>query len=141
MRTVKALRGYFFLEKSQAGFSYNEVLISIGLITFGVLSFSVNTIGVIRGNHTSGNYTVATNLAQDKMEQLRIQAPLVNVDLCPDSGDRNITATATAGGIYHRCWTVSDSPLGAELKRIDVTVSWQDYVTHRVTMTTLFFTG
>lgn len=141
MQTVKALLRYSFFVKQQAGFTYNEILVSISLIAIGILGFSLNTIGVIRGNHISGNYTVATNLAQDKMEELRTRTPLLNVNLCPDSGDRNITATGAAGGIFHRCWTVSGSPLGAELQQIDVTVSWQDYTPRQVKMTTIVFSG
>lgn len=141
MQTVNALLRYSLFVKQQAGFTYNEILISISLIAVGVLGLSLNTIGVIRGNHMSGNYTVATNLAQDKIEELRTSTPLLNVNFCPDSGDRHITAAGAAGGIYHRCWTVSDSPLGAELKQIDVIVSWQDYTPRQVKMTTLLFSG
>lgn len=126
--------------KNQDGFTLNEVLVSIALIAIGVLGLSFNTIGVIQGNQISGNITTATNLAQDKLEELRAQTSFTNGDNCPSPADP-ITGTGAAGGIYNRCWRIADSPLGSGLKQIDVTVSWRDYRTRSVTLSTLVFTG
>lgn len=125
---------------SEQGFTFNEILVAISVIVVVILGFSLNTVGVIRGNFESKNITVAVNLAQDKVEQLKVEKKLSDVNLCPDSGDRFLTATGTPGGIYHRCWSISDSPLGKNLKRIDVTVSWRDYESRHVTISTLVFT-
>lgn len=143
MARAKAKRLGLLLVKRQEGFTLNEVLISVGFITIGVLGFTLNTIGVIRGNHISGNVTVATNLAQDKMEQLKAQSTFTDVDNCPDSGDQEITATGAAGGIYSRCWAIRDFSLAGttRLKEISVTVRWRDYLSHEVTLSTLVFTG
>ena len=54
----------------QEGLSYTEVLVSVAVISIAVFGFSVNTVSVIRGNLNSTSYTVANNLAQDKLEQL-----------------------------------------------------------------------
>jgi prepilin-type N-terminal cleavage/methylation domain-containing protein len=122
------------------GFTLNEVLVSIALIAISVLGLSLNTIGVIQGNHISGNITVATNLAQDKVEELKALTTLTNVDHCSSySGDRGITATGAAGGIFNRCWRIGDSPLGPGLKQIDVTIAWRDYLPRSVTLSTLVF--
>jgi prepilin-type N-terminal cleavage/methylation domain-containing protein len=141
MRTVRLSRKGVAVPRQQRGFTFIEILISIGLIAVGILGFSLNTMGVIRGNHISGNYTVAANLAQDKLEQLKAEATFANADLCPDSGEQGLAATGVAGGIYNRCWIIKDSPLGDELKQIDVTVSWRDYIPRAVTVSTLVFTG
>ena len=128
------------LIQDQRGFSYNEVLFAVALIAVGVLGFSVNTIGVIRGNHLSANYTVAVNLAQDKMEQLKAQPVLSDVDGCPNFGERGIGAAGASGGTYDRCWTIKDSPLGVGLKEVTVTVTWRDAEHRAVTLSTLVFT-
>jgi len=131
------------LLRGQDGFTLNEILISIALIAIGILGFSLNTVGVIQGNQISGNVTIATNLAQDKMEQLKAQSSLSNEDRCSsNSGDQKINATGGSGGIFDRCWIISDSSLGSGLKEITVRVSWTDYLVSRsVTLVTLVFTG
>lgn len=141
MRSVRVCRTGVAVPRQEWGFTFIEILISIGLIAAGILGFSLNTMGVIRGNHISGNYTVAANLAQDKLEQLKAEAAFTNVDHCPDSGERGLTASGSAGGIYNRCWIIKDSPFGEGLKQIDVTVSWRDYLPREVTVSTLAFTG
>ena len=131
-----------FLIKRTEGFTLIEIIVAIGLIAVGILSFSLNTIGVMQGNYISGNYTIATSLAQDKMEELLVQTSFTDVDNCTNPPDQDITATGGTGGIYDRCWEIAaPSPsLGANLKQIDVTVSWRDYLNRTVTLSTLVFT-
>ncbi len=131
-----------FLIKRAEGFTLIEILVAISLIAVGILSFSLNTIGVMQGNYISGNYTIATSLAQDKMEELLGQASFTDVDNCGSPPDQDITATGGTGGIYDRCWKIADPnpSLGANLKQIDVTVSWRDYLSRTVTLSTLVFT-
>ncbi len=124
----------------QEGFSYTEILVSMAVITVGVLGFSLNTISVIQGNRNSASHTIATNLAQDKLEQLGAQPALSNIDRCSGSGERGISASGAAGGIYDRCWTIKDSSLGSGLKEISVTVHWRDSGLRAVTLSTLVFT-
>ena len=126
---------------SQKGFTFNEVLVALSIVVVAVLGFFLTTLGVIRGNKTSDHYTVAVNLAHDKMEQLKAVAKLTNEDRCPSAGDHGITAVGGPGGVFDRCWKISDSPLGQNLKRVDVTVSWRDYENREVTFSTLIYTG
>lgn len=127
--------------RREDGFTLNEILVSIALIAIGVLGFSVNTIGVIQGNQISGNVTIATELAQDKMEEIRATGNLSN-------GSDNITATGASGGTFSRAWTIGTSSLneatggaaGSSLKEITVTVSWTEYqVTREVKVAALLF--
>lgn len=128
-----------FLIKRTEAFTLIEILVAIGLIAVGILSFSLNTIGVIQGNYISGNYTIATSLAQDKMEELLGRSTFSDVTDSPDPNNP-ITATGEREGIFTRTWTISDPSLGTGLKQIDVTVSWQDYLSRTVTLSTLVFT-
>jgi Tfp pilus assembly protein PilV len=121
------------------GFTFNEVLVAINVIVFAILGYSLNTVGVIRGNLTNDSTTVAVNLAQDKMEQLKAQKKLANDDRCPSSGDHAITANGTPNGIFDRCWRIVDSPLGPHLKQIDVVVSWRDRENREIVLSSLFY--
>jgi Tfp pilus assembly protein PilV len=124
----------------EEGFTFNEILVAMSLVAIAVLGYFVTALSLIRGNTISDNYTVAVNLAQDKMEELKTLVELANEDRCTSAGDRGITASGSSGGVFDRCWRVADSPLGTHLKQIDVTVSWRDYETREVTVSTLVYT-
>jgi hypothetical protein len=134
---VRSLLKLRIVGKRQTGFTFNEVLVAVNVIVIAVLGYSLTTVGVIRGNLTNDNTSVAINLAQDKLEQLKAQKKLGSDDRCPDSGDLSITAAGTAGGIFDRCWRVVDSPLGQHLKQIDVKVSWRDQENREIILSTL----
>ena len=127
------------------GYTLHETLIAMALISLGVLGLTLNTNGVFRGNRRSDTLTVATNLAQDKIEELKARAVLTNLNNCaltgtgPEPADLKITASGHTGGIYDRCWAIQDSTLGAHLKQVDVTVSWQDHGLRDVTLSTLVY--
>jgi Tfp pilus assembly protein PilV len=139
---MKTARSFLKLPiaKRQTGFTLNEILVSINVIIIAVLGYSLSTVGVIRGNMTNDNTTIAINLAQDKLEQLKAQKKLVNENRCPSSGDHAITAAGMAGGIFNRCWRITDSPLGPQLKQVDVRVSWRDLEDREIVVTTLGYT-
>ena len=120
--------------KQQAGFTLNEVLISIAIIAIGVLGFSVNTIGVIQGNHLSYTVTFASNLAQDKIEEIKNQTSLTN-------GTVTETATDSSGVVYTLTQSISNFT-EPDLKNIHVRVSWTVYLIERkVILKTLIYTG
>jgi Tfp pilus assembly protein PilV len=125
------------LALGEQGVSYTEVLMSLTLVSVGVLGFSLNTVSVIQGNHRSADYTVAANLAQDKMEQLKAQPAPADIDNCPAAGERGITATGAPGGVYDRCWTVKNSIVGSGLKEIVVIVSWKEAEIRSIKLSTL----
>jgi Tfp pilus assembly protein PilV len=127
------------MTNDQAGFTLNEVLVAINVIVIAILGYSLSTLGVIHGNLTNDSTTVAVNLAQDKMEQIKAQKTLIVDDQCPNSGDHAITASGATGGIFDRCWRVMDSPLGPNLKQIDVMVSWRDRENRQIVVSTLVY--
>ncbi|MEE8075407.1 MAG: prepilin-type N-terminal cleavage/methylation domain-containing protein [Candidatus Binatia bacterium] len=129
-----------YLIRREDGFTLNEILVALTLISIGILGFSLNTMSIIRGSYISKNVTTATYLAQDKIEQLKSLATLTDVDNCADPPEKEITAAGTPGGIYDRCWTIEGSPLGAGLRVITAIVRWRDYLSHKVTLATLVFT-
>ena len=135
------LRRLLALSRYEDGFTFNEVLLAMNVIVIGILGYSAGTGNLIRWNSGSRDYTVAVNLAQDKLEQIKAQKNWTDVNNCPASGDHDIAATGEPGGQYNRCWVIADSPLGAELKEITVTVSWPGRESRQVTLATLIYSG
>jgi len=139
--------GPLFLLGRGAGFTLIEVLFSILFISLGVLGFSANTVGVMKAGHISSNITVATNLAQDKMEQLKAlgavlpACPTATTAGCFDGPLDPQGVSALSGAIYRRSWVVSPDTPEEGLVRVEVTVSWIDYLPRTVTLTTLVFRG
>ena len=125
----------------QAGFTFNELLVAMNIVVVVVLGYSLSSIDVSRRQTIAGNSTAAINLAQDKIEALQAQKLPPDVDLCPTGGDRAISATGSAPGRFDRCWRVSPSPFGANLKQIEVQVIWRDHAAHQLSFSTLLFTG
>jgi Tfp pilus assembly protein PilV len=126
---------------SRTGLTFNEVLVAMNIVAVAVLGYSLSSGDMIRRQTISGNQTAAINLAQDKLEELQARTGLTDADLCPSGGDRGIAAKGSGAGIFNRCWKITASPLGSKLKRIDVTVSWQDHATHQVSLSSLIYTG
>lgn len=133
--------GSQFNLRQQAGFTFNELLVAMSIVVLAVMGYSLSSANVIRRQTMSSHSTVAIHLAQDKIEELQAQRTLIDGDLCPNGGDHGISANDATPGLFDRCWRIAPSFLGANLKQIDVVVSWQDHETHRVTLSTLIFKG
>ena len=125
----------------QAGFTFNELLVAINIVAVAVLGYSLSSFDVLRRQNIGDNSTVAIHLAQDKIEELQARKNLADGDLCPSGGDYGISATGKGPGIFARCWRVTTSALGGDLKRLEVTVSWRDNSDHQVTLSTLRYSG
>ena len=110
----------------QNGFTLLEILIAMGIFTAAILGVAISATSVIKANHNSYSTTVAINLAQDKLEELKA---------LPGSLASGGPVTDTINGeTFSRSWTVtSDSPVTG-MKRIDVTVTWTDYGSHTITL-------
>jgi Tfp pilus assembly protein FimT len=127
--------------RKEDGFTFNELLAAMGIVVFAVMAYSLSTITLNRRQLVSDNSTIAIHLAQDKIEELQARRPLADTDLCPDGGDQSLSAKSGVSGVFNRCWRIATSALAADLKQIDVVVSWRDHETHETKLTTLVFTG
>jgi prepilin-type N-terminal cleavage/methylation domain-containing protein len=125
----------------EQGFTFNEVLVAITIAAITILGYSLSSVDGIRRLKGSDNLTVAIQLAQDKMEQLKSQKDISDEDRCPGAGDVGLSASGLSGGIFERCWRIAASPLGEALKQVDVTVFWRDYQDHELTVSTLVYIG
>jgi Tfp pilus assembly protein PilV len=129
-----------FRRISRQGFTFNELLVAMNVIVIGVLGLSIAMVAVIRGNKGNDNFAVAVSLAHDKIEQLKASNHLTDENRCPGAGDNGINSAGSGGGIFDRCWKILPSALGAQLKQVDVTVSWREPEAHQVTLSSLIFT-
>jgi len=125
----------------EAGFTFNELLVAMGLVVVFVMGSSLSSISLFRRQVVGDHSTVAIHLAQDKIEELQARRPLADGDTCPAGGDHGLSATRGVAGIFDRCWRVAASALASDLRQIDVVVSWRDHEAHEVTLSTLIFTG
>jgi len=110
---------------SHEGFSLIEVLVAIGIFSIAILGLAVGAITITRANKTSQFHTVGTNLAQDKLEQLKASA----FAAVGAGGD---VPPSVQGVAFTRNWTVTNNT--ATFKQINVTVQWTDYTPHSLTI-------
>jgi type II secretion system protein I len=116
----------------RGGFTLIEVLVAMSIFAIAVLGLAVGSTTVMRANQTSLYTTIATNLAQDRLEELKSRtAANINTTGSPEN---NIPVSGVPVQ-FTRSWTVTancNSVTG--LTCIDVTVSWTDYTSHTLTI-------
>ena len=112
---------------NKCGFTLIEVLVAMGIFSFTFLALAAGAGSVMRANETSYNSTIATSLAQDKVEELKARNASVLISEGP--------VTDNVGGIdFTRAWTVTPNSPVVGTKQVDVTVTWQDYTPHVLTI-------
>ena len=127
----------------QSGFTLLEVMMALLILSVALLGLASLSSTVIQNNSYSNNYTTATLLAQDKLEELLNRA-FTHVDLEDantannttadffstvvfDSQDTQVDETGTAGaagGVFTR--TVNIWPVSSTRKDIAVILTWED---------------
>ena len=113
------------------GFTLLEVLVAMAIFSVAVLGLAVGATSIMRANKTSYLNTVATNLAQDKLEELKART-VANITSCSLSCDS--PALTNKNVTFTRTWTVTTNSPATGVNRIDVTVQWQDYTSRTLTV-------
>jgi len=112
---------------NQKGFTLLEVFIAIVLLTVGLLGTAALTTGVVRGNLSGKNMTVATAIAQSCFEENR-RVGYSSAGSVPAGGTNNCvtgTSTVTSGSLtFSRTLTVDTSV--SNVKTLSVTVTWSE---------------
>lgn len=106
----------------EKGFTLIEVMVAIIILSVGLLGMASLTTGIIRGNKLSNDQSIATTLAQDKMEDVKDLGykGMPSTDTTTTQGYNSITGF----GAYKRVTqTVVDSP-AAGMKTITITTYW-----------------
>jgi type IV pilus assembly protein PilV len=102
------------------GFTLIEILIATVIITVASLGVVSLTIGIIRGNSFSKRLTIATTLAQDRMENVK---RLGYSNAGTAAGTENYGTIANYAG-YKRVTSVANNTPASNIKTINVTVYW-----------------
>jgi prepilin-type N-terminal cleavage/methylation domain-containing protein len=114
---------------SSAGFTLIEVLVAISIFAFGMLGLAAGAISITRANKTAQFHSMATSLAQEKLEQLKATS-VAFVSTC--TGNSCETAPTYLGVTFLRNWTIDLNQPQSGLKQITVSVSWTDYTSHTI---------
>lgn len=101
----------------QTGISLLEVLIAMIILSMALLVLLNMAMIALDGNDWSNNTTLATQLMQQKLEQIRSTQDFTN-------------GADTAEGMVRK-WVITDA--GAHLKKAQVTVVWADVRSHQMT--------
>ncbi len=119
--------------KGIAGFTLIEILVAMVVFAIASLGLAMGVTSVIQSNQRNYLASIATNLAQDKLEELKAMSP-ASVTFCDTDCD---TSVPTTDGVeFTRTWDVINDDPTPGVKRIDVTVQWTDYMIHNVTIST-----
>jgi prepilin-type N-terminal cleavage/methylation domain-containing protein len=113
------------------GFTVIEVMVAMAIFAVAVLGLAAGSASVIRANQTSFFHTVATNLAQDKLEDLKGRT-IINVGSC--SSDCESPVPTYQNVPFIRTWTVTANQPITGVSQIAVTVQWTDYQSRSLTL-------
>jgi len=119
--------------KTSAGFTLIEILVAMSIFSVAVLGLAVGATSVMRANQTSYFNTIATNIAQDKLEELKGMT-VAALPSCPSYTTTGCSDTKTSLGLtFSRSWQIiANSPISG-VNRLDVKVDWTDYRSHSLT--------
>jgi prepilin-type N-terminal cleavage/methylation domain-containing protein len=113
------------------GFTLIEVVAGLIILAIGLLAIATMQITSTKGGSFSNNVTLATILAQDKMEYLK---NLSYSDSNLNSGQYD--EGTIPGTIFSRQYNVVED-IGNSIKTIRVTVNWADRVNHGISFSTI----
>jgi prepilin-type N-terminal cleavage/methylation domain-containing protein len=112
----------------QAGFTLIEILMAMTIFSTSFLALAAGASTVMKSNHTSYNSTVATTLAQDKLEELLAKTGT-------DINAGGPIADTVGSVVFTRTWTI-DNAFVAGVRRVNVVVTWNDRTDHTLTVST-----
>jgi len=134
------------------GFTIIEVMIAMVFLAVGLLGIAGLHYASIAGNRSASYVTLAVNLAEAKIEELRRLA-YTHADLTDTDNNKNDISTDIKSNPslftnpdhgndspdprVIRVWNVANDTPAAKLKTVTVIVGWQDTRWHYVSLTTL----
>ncbi len=123
--------------KAQRGFTLIEIMIAIFILVIALSGLIGVTVMAIKGNDFSKRMTTATTLAKDMMEQVK-NTSYDNLPAVTTTTYDYLNAEGTATGSYFtRKLTVTVATPAANMKTIEVEVSWSWGGTRKVALQTI----
>jgi type II secretory pathway pseudopilin PulG len=123
--------------QSEKGIGLIEIIIAILIFGIGITA-AMRTLPVSNTATTRArNLTVATNLAQEKIEEL-MSTPYISADLA--AGD-HVDPDNPLERIFTRTWSVTDNVPVADMKRVVVTVTYTSGEKDNSTTLTTYITS
>ena len=138
--------------RGQWGYTLIEVILAIFILVVVLLMLSEMTVMLIRVNHLNDLMDIATDLSQDKLEELKNAFPASSILADVNTGNNgdlestsdvdfqesNIDGLGQAGGIFSRIWNIADNNPSSGMKAVVVIVSWTDQMgSHKVMLRTI----
>jgi Tfp pilus assembly protein PilV len=118
-----------------------EVLIGLIFLAIGMLAIAGLQASSMRGDFSSSNLQLATNVAQDRLEFLK-SLPFDQIQQKPLGVSINDQTARVSNGsftslVFNRSYTVTlvNAPSG-NYYRIDYVVTWNDRVSRSLTLST-----
>src|SRR5215470_12881207 len=106
--------------RDQRGVSLIEIIAAVSVFAVVVVGLSPTLLGARKYAELSKNQSIATALAQDKIEELRVSSTVST------GSDGPLQPSGASGGIFSRTWTVAaNSPL-SNVNCVTVTVTWPE---------------
>ena len=109
------------IDIDQNGFTLLEAVIAISIFAVTLLSVISTTYYIVQSNRMSKNMTFAVNLAQNKIDDLKI----ASYNDIANSSESGINESGASGGIFNRTVTISENTT-LEYKTVEVAVAWID---------------
>ena len=138
------------------GFTILEVMIALVFLAVGLLGIAGLHYATISGNQSAHKLTVAVNLIEDKIEELKgldfSDTALSDTDSVKTDVGTEITSNPTLFTSpdhgpetpvpgFERVWNVADSTPAAGLKTVTVIVGWEQKRWHYVALSTIIRNG
>ena len=120
---------------SENGFTLLEVMTSLAILSFSLLMLLHMAMIALDGNSWASGTTSSTQLIQEKLEELRIQAdPVSGYDSVP------MLSVGDTLGFVSRTWRVST--VASHLRQVEITAVWlsPDSIAHSNTVSTMIKT-
>ena len=122
--------------RAESGFTTLEALVAMGIFAIVMLGIGSLPVSSIHANLRARNLTAATNLARDKIEELR-HAGYTSLAAGADAGLLNERGEEGANAAhYSRSWTVSSGSIPGG-KELTVKIAWTDTKSNEIKMTTI----
>ena len=128
------------MKQNAGGFTLIEVLVAMSLIALVIVGLTSMGVTTIQADTHSRRQSVATSLAQAKLEDLRVLRRS-NADWAAGShSETGLQEDGSSGGAYTREWEVeTDYNTYKRLSRVTVTVSWDDGTSGSVSVSSLYW--